>query len=567
MIDTMSPPPRTYLLLRWTWLATMVLVAAAVRPPGSTWVVLGLSGALVGWLSVIALKRADQAPSKPWLLGIDLALGVGLVISSASWQSPFFSVWLLLGVVEGVEAGRGRGLRLASVGLLLSGLFLAVMHPPEAADLLSFSFLILGVLLGTWALLFLARRIWPDAAAMPAPGSTDAIEDNQAWVLEAAASLGSAGDETQIVERALDLALACAPSPAVASPAALLLADERAWSVRGARRLSAADRTATLDEPVGLLATAVAAGQAVVSRDPADDPGLAGMSAFGACREVACVPLLRGGAPRGALLIGWIGAPSSAGALRTLEAVGRLTAASLEGLDRLSRAEAERQRQGDVQEESRRRLARDLHDGPTQAIASLAMRLNYIGRMVDRDPLAARKELTTAEEMARRATRDIRHMLFALRPLILESQGLVPALWQLGQKVREAQGELVLVEAERDEADGMTPLQQSITFYIAEEGINNAVKHAQAHHIWVRLKAMRSGWRLQIEDDGVGFNVGAVDEDYAQRGSLGLVSMRERAALAGGQLSIDSREGRGTRIEVVLPRPAGPSDPGGAQGR
>jgi len=92
MIDTMSPPPRTSLLLRWTWLATMVLVAAAVRPPGSTWVVLGLSGALVGWLSVIALKRADQAPSKPWLLGIDLALGVGLVISSPSWQSPFFSV-------------------------------------------------------------------------------------------------------------------------------------------------------------------------------------------------------------------------------------------------------------------------------------------------------------------------------------------------------------------------------------------------------------------------------------------------------------------------------------------
>jgi signal transduction histidine kinase len=561
MIDAMSPTLRTSLILRWTWLATMVLVAAASRPPGNIWVVLGLSGALLVWLSVTALQRPDQVPSKPWLLGIDLALGVGLVLASDSWRSPFFSVWLLLGVVQGLEAGQGRGLRLASAGLLLSGLFLAAVQPPEAADLLTFSLLILGVLWGTWALIFLAFRIRPDAATTPAPGPADAIEDNQAWVLEAAASLGSAGDETQIVERALDLALAGALSPGAASPAALLLADQPAWSVRGARRLSAADRTVTLDEPVGLLAAAIAAGQAVVSRDPAGDPGLAGMSAFSACREVACVPLLRGGAPRGALLIGWTSVPASSGALRSLEAVGRLTSSLLEGLDRLRRSEAERQRQGDVQEESRRRLARDLHDGPTQAIASLAMRLNYIGRMVDRDPAAARTELTTAEEMARRATGDIRHMLFALRPLILESQGLVPALWQLGQKVREAQGELVLVEAERDEADGMPPLQQSITFYIAEEGINNAVKHAQARHIWVRLKAMRSGWRLQIEDDGVGFNVGAVDENYAQRGSLGLVSMRERAALAGGQLSIDSREGRGTRIEVLLPRPAEPPDP------
>ena len=90
------------------------------------------------------------------------------------------------------------------------------------------------------------------------------------------------------------------------------------------------------------------------------------------------------------------------------------------------------------------------------------------------------------------------------------------------------QGEQVIVEAEHDDAEGMSPLQQSITFYIAEEAINNAVKHAQARHIWVRLKPVSSGWRLEIEDDGVGFNVGAVDEDYAQRGSLGLVSMLER---------------------------------------
>ncbi|MCJ7512286.1 MAG: GAF domain-containing sensor histidine kinase, partial [Anaerolineales bacterium] len=335
------------------------------------------------------------------------------------------------------------------------------------------------------------------------------------------------------------------------------LAGASGWEVRSARRLTPGDRQTVLAEPIGILAQAIADRTAVVSRQPAEDPALASMSALRVCREVACAPLTRGGKPGGALLVGWNepGAASSH-VLAELQAIGRLTSAGLDGLDRLQRAETEKQRQGEVQEESRKRLARDLHDGPTQAVASLAMRLNYIGKLVERDPAAARRELTTAEEMARRATRDIRHMLFALRPLILESQGLVPALWQLGKKVHEVQGEQVLVEAERQDAENMSPLQQSVIFYIAEEAINNAVKHAQAQHIWVRLRPGASDWRLEIEDDGVGFNVGSVDEDYAQRGSLGLVNMRERAALAGGQLQVFSQEGSGTRILASIPRQA-----------
>ena len=556
MIDPMPHTPRVQLLLRWLWLWSMLVVAAAFQLPAIGWIVLGLACGLAAWLSSILLGRTERAPSKPWLLGVDLALGVGLIASSASWQSPFFSVWLLLGVVEGLSLGMAAGLRLASLGLVLTGLSLAVFGRPGAADLLAFSLLVLVILSATWLMISLGHRLWPDQPTEPLPESSQAGEASPPWMLEAAASLGAAADESQVVERALDFALGCAPSAAGPCSAAVLLAGGSGWTVRGARRLSASDRQAVLAEPAGLLAQAAAAGRALVIHRPAEAASLAGMRALRECREVVCVPLMTGGSPGGALLIGWAETPlASPTVLAELEAIGRLTSAALEGLGRLGRVEAEKLRQGEVQEESRRRLARDLHDGPTQAVASLAMRLNYIGKLVDRDPAAARLELATAEEMARRATRDIRHMLFALRPLILESQGLVPALWQLGQKVHEVQGEQVIVEAERDDAEGMSPLQQSITFYIAEEAINNAVKHAQARHIWVRLKPVSSGWRLEIEDDGVGFNVGAVDEDYAQRGSLGLVSMRERAALTGGQLRIDSQEARGTRIEVLIPRP------------
>jgi signal transduction histidine kinase len=91
-------------------------------------------------------------------------------------------------------------------------------------------------------------------------------------------------------------------------------------------------------------------------------------------------------------------------------------------------------------------------------------------------------------------------------------------------------------------------------YYIAHEAVNNARKHAQAGHIWVRLKAIEGDMiMLEIEDDGVGFNVGAVDAFYEQRGSLGMVNMRERAEMINGAVKIDSADGRGTRVVVYIP--------------
>jgi signal transduction histidine kinase len=96
--------------------------------------------------------------------------------------------------------------------------------------------------------------------------------------------------------------------------------------------------------------------------------------------------------------------------------------------------------------------------------------------------------------------------------------------------------------------------KQAVVFYIAEEAVNNARKHAQAANIWVRIKATRDEVvLLEIEDDGVGFNVGEVDATYERRGSLGMVNMRERAELINGILNISSTEGKGTLIKVWVP--------------
>jgi len=216
--------------------------------------------------------------------------------------------------------------------------------------------------------------------------------------------------------------------------------------------------------------------------------------------------------------------------------------------------EQEKERMTEIQEEARKKLARDLHDGPTQSVAALAMRVNFARRLMDRDARAAAEELFKVEDLARRATKEIRHMLFTLRPLILESQGLVAALQSMAEKMKETYDQNVVIEANPEVVSQIEVGKQGVIFYIAEEAVNNARKHAQAAHIWVRLKeAGKDLALLEIEDDGVGFDLESVDATYDHRGSLGMVNMRERTELVNGVLQLDSAEGRGTRIRVIIP--------------
>jgi signal transduction histidine kinase len=155
--------------------------------------------------------------------------------------------------------------------------------------------------------------------------------------------------------------------------------------------------------------------------------------------------------------------------------------------------------------------------------------------------------------MARTTTREIRHMLFTLRPLILESQGLTAALRQFAEKVRDTHNQKVHLEAELEAEQELSQASQVALFYIIEEAVTNAYKHAAAENIWIRLVREEAGVLAEVSDDGVGFNVGEVDAHYELRGSLGMVTMRERAELLAGSLEIASEQGRGTTIRVHIP--------------
>jgi len=209
-----------------------------------------------------------------------------------------------------------------------------------------------------------------------------------------------------------------------------------------------------------------------------------------------------------------------------------------------------------VHEEARKKLARDLHDGPTQSIAAMAMRLNIIRRLMVKDAKAAADEVVKLEDMAHRTTKEIRHMLFTLRPLILESQGLTAAVQAMADKMMETFAQRVTVNIDDRITDQLEMGKQGVIFYIIEEAVNNARKHAAADTISVNLRQIETGVALlEILDNGMGFDMEEMEKSYDKRAnsSLGMVNLRERAELVNGHLQIDSAPGKGTRVQVYIP--------------
>lgn len=144
-------------------------------------------------------------------------------------------------------------------------------------------------------------------------------------------------------------------------------------------------------------------------------------------------------------------------------------------------------------------------------------------------------------------------MLFTLRPLILETQGLQAALEQYISKLAETDPTPIHLEATPEVDQLLDQNAQGVTFYIIEEAIGNARKHARAENIWVRLYIRDGDFVAEAQDDGRGFDVDAVQVRYDERGSLGIVNMHERAELIGGTLTVASAPGAGTRVTLTVP--------------
>ncbi|HEY73351.1 MAG: hypothetical protein DRJ03_20535 [Chloroflexi bacterium] len=336
----------------------------------------------------------------------------------------------------------------------------------------------------------------------------------------------------------------------------VLLFGQSDLRIVASRHLTQRDQKITFRGQSGVLAQALTTAEALVVNNPSSDPELCQLVMMHSCRQAIVVPLRAGFESFGVVVFA-----SPQPRIYREEHKNLLIAICNQAIVALQNAQLyqslteEKERIVEVEEDARKKLARDLHDGPTQSIAAIAMRLNYAQMLLEKEKDIEQtiEELARTEDLARRTTKEIRHMLFTLRPLILESQGLQAALEQYINKLSETDDLPIRLDA-MPEADKLLDKNaQGVIFYIIDEAIGNARKHAQAKNVQVRLYLQDNTFIAEVADNGRGFNVDRVQMRYDERGSLGMVNMYERAELVGGQLAITSKPGQGTRVTLSVP--------------
>jgi len=226
---------------------------------------------------------------------------------------------------------------------------------------------------------------------------------------------------------------------------------------------------------------------------------------------------------------------------RCREAIER---ARLEGEIRRLEAQAHH-----AEEEERRRIGRELHDEAGQSLLLLRLQLEMIGRDA---PASLRPRLQEASAVAARTVEDIRRMVAALSPAVLERLGLAPALRHLAARFRKVHPAGLRLRISLPSDPLPMPVQQVI-YRVAQESLHNVAKHSQASRVNLSLRAADKCIRLSVADNGAGFSA---ETAGSRPMSFGLAGMRERAALLGGSLAVRSVPGKGVSITLHLPGPA-----------
>ncbi|HEY1273338.1 MAG TPA: GAF domain-containing sensor histidine kinase [Thermoleophilaceae bacterium] len=198
--------------------------------------------------------------------------------------------------------------------------------------------------------------------------------------------------------------------------------------------------------------------------------------------------------------------------------------------------------------EERNRLARDLHDSVVQKLFGVVLTAQSAATLLERDPGEARVQVDKLQELAQDAIQELRSLVFQLRPAAVETDGLAAALRKHVEVLRRVHRQQIELEATGETR--LRPKLDDEVFRIAQEALHNAIRHADAGHIRVRLHERPETLSLSVEDDGRGFDPGA---RALRSRRLGLTSMEERARALGGRLEIRSTRGEGTTIGLEVP--------------
>lgn len=204
-----------------------------------------------------------------------------------------------------------------------------------------------------------------------------------------------------------------------------------------------------------------------------------------------------------------------------------------------------------AQEEERRKVARDIHDGPAQLLANIVMRAEFCLKLMGIDHNKVKEELVALQLMVRQSLQDVRKIIFDLRPMVLDDLGLIPAIKRYSEEFSTETGlstELVVIGDPRRFA---TTIEVAL-FRVFQECLSNIRKHAAATHLLVKIEVLNKKVSMSVKDNGIGFNPQNVMADKKREG-YGLIGMRERIQILKGEFSVTSTPNSGTNIHISVP--------------
>lgn len=574
--ESENPLPLDWVVshLRWLWLATALLFAW-FNPAGNSasfplLVVIG-AGTVSNLIQVGALY-VHWYPA--WVrvvgVGFDTLVAIFLLVLTGGWQSPLLPAVLFPVLVGSLRLGLEAGL--ATAVLIAFAYGALAIADPEFTSLgrlyrVGLNVLLLVGVAFVSGILQRQQKVTHEREELTELQALRRANERAKAIYEMASTLSATLNYKRVLTTMLDMTVMglsevadsskSVPRPDVSLVGLILLFEEEGnferLKVHAGRNIPRSDENRVVSGQSGLIARVIYTAEPAITDQVSSDPVLSQFVCTQNARTAIGAPLRAGFDTFGVMIFANPNPDyftEEHGELLTTfcnQAVIALKNAQL-----YQDLQTEQQRILEKESEARHKLARELHDGPTQTISAVAMRLNFIRMMLKKrqDLDKIEQEVAKVEELARKTTQEVRTMLFTLRPVVLETQGLPAALEQYAERLRQ---DGFNVEVDPDGYDDqLSKKTESVAFAVIEEALGNARKHAHAGQIVVRLRVDNNFFTAEIQDDGVGFDV---EEAMRRResGHMGLLNMEERAELVGGRYTIKSQLGAGTLVRLDIP--------------
>ncbi|ADM72183.1 sensor histidine kinase [Paenibacillus sp. SEL3] len=206
-----------------------------------------------------------------------------------------------------------------------------------------------------------------------------------------------------------------------------------------------------------------------------------------------------------------------------------------------------------AQEEERKRISREIHDGPAQLLAHLVLRTEIVERMIAKQEFKmVQDEIVDLKKQVRSSLEEMRKVIFNLRPMALDDLGLIPTLRKYVQDFEEKTKIRSLFET-RGKEHRLSSAMEAAIYRLIQEALTNAAKHAYPTYVLVEITYQAQLVKIVVQDNGLGFKPELFQQKSKDHGHFGLIGMRERVELLEGRMEIESAENQGTKIVIHIP--------------